>query len=87
MTSHLPNEYRELVEEAVEQTLLKLGLDIAQPGSVLELQKDFQHLRKWRVAVGAIESKGALAVIGTLTAGFLAAAWLGIKQLFGGGGS
>lgn len=82
--SDLTPETQAAVEEAVKQTLLKLGMDVSQPEHVVELQQDFQHLRKWRKSVNAVERQsflGAMAVLGT---GLVAALWLGIKQLITG---
>lgn len=82
--SDLPNEYKALVEEAVEQTLLKLGLNIATSEDVVELQKDFQHLRKWRSAVNSAE-QNVLTVGLTLAVGVLAFVWVSFKGVFAGG--
>jgi len=71
-------ELKGLMEEAVNNALTKMGIDIADP---LEMQRDFQHLRDWRVAVAAARTKGFLGIVGILTAGLLAAIWVGIKTL------
>jgi len=71
-------ELKDLMEEAVNNALTKMGIDIADP---LEMQRDFQHLRDWRVAVTAARTKGFLGIVGILTTGLLAAIWVGIKTL------
>jgi len=69
-------ELKALLQQAVTDAMVKLGMDIEDP---LEMQRDFQHLRDWRLAVKSAQSKGFLTVIGLLTAGFFAAMWIGIK--------
>lgn len=72
-------ELKALLQEAVTGALVKLGMDIEDP---LEMQRDFQHLRDWRIAVGQARSKGFLTVVGILTAGVLAALWVGLRVGF-----
>lgn len=79
--SELDEKYKAFVEEAVEQTLLRLGLNTSTSEDILELQRDFQHLRAWRKTTKNIERQSLLLVLGSLITGFLAAAWLGIKSL------
>lgn len=67
---------RTTVKEAVRETLTELGIDYSEP---LEMQKDFSHLREWRVTTEGMKSKGLLAVFGFLITGILAAAWMGLK--------
>lgn len=83
--SQLPSEYKLLVEEAVEQTLLKMGLSIATSDDVMELQQDFQHLRRWRKAVGAAEQNFMTVAI-TLVLGALAFVWVSFQGLLPGSG-
>ena len=71
-------ELRQLVEGAVDNALLKLGVDAQNP---LEMQQDFQHLREWREATVLIKRRGVLVITGTVVAGIIAAAWIGFKAL------
>jgi hypothetical protein len=73
-----PDEARALIREAVRETFLMLGVTVDDP---IEVQKDFQHLREWRNTTNSLKSKGLLTAIGIVTSGFLAAAWLGIKEI------
>jgi len=79
--NELTTEQRQLVEAAVEQTMLKLGVDVSNPEEIIQLQQDFQHLRKWRKTVNQIESKSVLTIVGIFATGVAAAIWLGFKQL------
>lgn len=71
-------ELKGLMEEAVQDAFLKMGIDHNDP---LEMQKDFQHLREWRVAVAAMRTKGMLTIIGIVLAGAAAALWVGLKSM------
>lgn len=73
-----PDEARALIREAVRETFLMLGVTVDDP---IEVQKDFQHLREWRNTTNSLKSKGLLTAIGIVTSGFLAAAWMGIKEI------
>ena len=73
-----PDEARALIREAVRETFLMLGVTVDDP---IEVQKDFQHLREWRNTTNSLKSKGLLTAIGIVTSGFLAAVWLGLKEI------
>ena len=66
------------MSEAVEDALVKVGMDLNDP---LEMQRDMQHLREWRIAVGTIKSKGMLSIVALLVSGLVAAIWIGFKTL------
>lgn len=69
-------DLRKLVAETVAETLLRMGLDSADP---IELQKDMQHLRQWRESVATVKRQGIMTAVGILTAGILGLIWLAIK--------
>jgi hypothetical protein len=71
-------EIRKIVSDTVRETLIELGIAHDDP---LEMQRDFQHLREWRLATAMIRRKGILAVLGLVIAGTAAAMWLGFKQM------
>lgn len=75
-----PEEARALIREAVRETFLMLGVKVDDP---IEVQKDFQHLRKWRTTTDSIKSKGLLTLVGIAVSGIAAAVWLGFKALLG----
>ena len=72
------NQVKTIVAEAVCETLIELGIAHDAP---LEMQKDFQVLREWRLASEAIRRKGVLTVFGIVIAGITAVFWVGIKQM------
>lgn len=67
---------REVIRETVHETLIELGVDYEEP---MEMQKDFQHLREWRITMEQAKSKSVMATVGFLIAGLVALIWLGIK--------
>lgn len=69
-------EIRKIVAETVEQTLTRMGIQAADP---LEVQRDMQHLRSWRVSTETIKRQGILTAVGIVTAGILGMIWLAIK--------
>ena len=71
-------ELKSLLEEAVNNAFTKMGMDVGHP---IEMQRDFQHLRDWRLAVVAVRTKGFLTIVGLLAAGLVAAVWIGVKAI------
>jgi len=71
-------ELKSLLEEAVQDAFTKMGMDVTDP---IEMQRDFQHLREWRVAAAAVRKKGLLTLVGIIVAGSAAAFWLGFKAM------
>lgn len=78
-----PEETQTLIRDTVRQTLLELGLNIERPGDIIELQKDFQHLRNWRKSVETLGLRGVLFALGVFISGALGAFLLGIKNILG----
>jgi hypothetical protein len=66
MTDH---DTKEVVKEAVREFLLALGVNIHTPEAVIELQKDFHHVRHSRLTVGAVKKEIGSKVISVLTGG------------------
>lgn len=82
MASHMtPDELkvliRDTVRETIDETFLRLGVKVDDP---IEMQKDFQHLRDWRLTTASLKMKAFLGAIGLLTSGALAALWVGLKN-------
>ncbi|WP_448043830.1 hypothetical protein [Bradyrhizobium liaoningense] len=57
-----------IVREAVKEFLLALGVDVTTPGSVIELQKDFHHVRHTRLTMGAVRREVGSKFVSALTA-------------------
>lgn len=70
------HEIRKIVAEAVEQTLLTLGIDADE---AVEIQKDMSFLRGWRESAGTVKRQGLMTAVGVLTVGFLGLIWIAVK--------
>lgn len=73
MTEH---EIRQIVAETVAETLMKLGVDAANPK---EMQADMQHLREWRQSINTVKRQGLITAVGVITVGLLGLIWVAIK--------
>jgi hypothetical protein len=74
-----PKTLNTLVSEAVRQTLLQMGVDASNP---IEMQRDFQHLREWRLASNQLRSRGILAILLIFISGLAGLLTLGLKAWF-----
>lgn len=72
------DEIRHLICQGVEDAMTRFGMDASNP---LEMQRDFQHLRDWRLSVQSAKEKGTLAIIGVLVSGMVGALLLGLKVI------
>lgn len=70
-------QLRSIIRESVQETLVSIGIDAADP---IEMQKDFQHLREWRMTTDSVKRKGIMTIVGILVAGGCAALWMGFKN-------
>lgn len=70
-----------MVQEAVHETLMGLGVNVSTPTAVIEMQRDFQHLRDWRKTTERVRTRGILVMAGLLVSGLCAALWLGFKSM------
>lgn len=72
------DQIKEIVSEGVYETFTQLGLDHENP---LEMQRDFQYLRDWRVASEQLKSKGLIILAWIIITGAIAALWIGFKNM------
>jgi len=70
-----------ITAKTIEATFTRLGIDISDP---METQRDFQHLRDWRVSIKAVKRKGVLAAVSFLTVATLGAMFMGVKTQISG---
>jgi len=70
------DELKEIVKDTVHETLTGVGIESSDP---IEMQKDFNHLREWRLVVNDVRKKSILTVCGLLLTGVLAFIWIGFK--------
>ncbi len=69
-------------EKAVENVLMRLGVDIEDAQAFRE---DMAHLRRSRIVTEAIASKSATVALTMIVGGFCTAVWLGFQAMFGKG--
>ena len=70
------SEMKRVVAEAVQETLVKMGVDIDDP---IEMQKDMSFLREWRNSTAAVKRHGLITAIGVLVVAGLGLVWLAIR--------
>lgn len=70
---------KKAAEETVQKLFTALGVDVSTPAGIIEVQKDFAHIRKIRVTGLAILSKAVMTAIGIITTGFITTMWLTLK--------
>ncbi len=73
------SQVKELITTTVGDTLTKLGVDHADP---LEMQKDFQHVRDFRLSTEAAKRKGFLTLVGIFVASVVGAIMMAAKEYF-----
>lgn len=61
------HDTKNVVREAVQEFLLALGVNVATPEAVIELQKDFHHIRNTRLMSRAVRNEIGSKVISVLT--------------------
>lgn len=74
------SQLRHVVETTVEETLLKMGVDVEDP---MEMQRDFKHLREWRQTTATLRKGGLMAGASIIVSGVLGLIWVGVKANFG----
>lgn len=78
-SSEIEHLASEAAHKAVRETLLMMGVDVTDPKSLIEVQKDFAHTRESRLAIATIKTRAYMVATGTVVAGILAAVWLALK--------
>ena len=73
------SEVKDLMKEAVAETLTGLGFDTEHP---LAVQRDLQYLRDWRHTTESIRGKAILVAVGITVVGLAGVLWLGFKAIF-----
>jgi len=73
------SEIKALMKEAVMETMTGMGFDTEHP---LDVQRDLQYLRDWRLTTETIRGKAILAAVGISVIGLCSVLWLGLKALF-----
>ena len=83
-------------KKAVEDTLLRIGVDIGNPikaqadflalrelSQMLgdrEFQEDLAYLRRWRISINSIQAKGLATLVGIVVTGLAAIVVMGLRK-------
>lgn len=73
-------ELEEIVTNSIKRAFTEMGIDSSKP---TEMQRDFVHLRRWRLAVDKTQSTTFTAAVVVLVGGIMGALWLGIQTSIG----
>ena len=73
MTSLSVEEIKQVAEEAakaaVRDILVAMGVDAHDPHSLIDMQKDFAHIRTWRESTETIKNHGMIAAVSFVVTG------------------
>nr|DAP56840.1 MAG TPA: hypothetical protein [Caudoviricetes sp.]DAU40488.1 MAG TPA: hypothetical protein [Caudoviricetes sp.] len=69
-------DINKIVENAVKETLTKIGIDPEQP---LEYQKDMAFVRSWRASSETVKRQGIITVYGIILTGIAGLIWAALK--------
>ncbi|MHC2251470.1 putative phage-like protein YoqJ [Bradyrhizobium embrapense] len=58
--------------EALQEFFLTIGVNVASPEAIIELQRDFHHIRSARKTVGNVRNKAWDVLTGSAVTGILA---------------
>lgn len=78
-SSEIQHIASETAKAAVRETLLAMGVDVSDPKSIQEMQKDMAHVRLWRQSVDTVRRQSLIAAVGILVSFIAGAIWLALK--------
>lgn len=73
---HIAGESAKL---AVREMLVAMGANAEGPDALIEMQKDFAHIRKWRQSVEAVQTRGLMVAVGIIVTGIAGAIWMAVR--------
>lgn len=77
--AEIKNVASEAATAAVNDLLLKMGVDVSKPDALIEMQADFAHTRKWRKSVETVQRQSLIAAVGVIVSGIAGAIWMAIS--------
>ena len=72
------SELEDVMTNSIKRAFTEMGIDTGNPQ---EQQRDFAHLRKWRISVDRVSSTGLATAAAVVVTGILGALWLGLSTL------
>lgn len=79
-TAEIEQIASEAARKAVRETFLALGVNATDSESIVEVQKDFAHVRESRLAFAAIKTRAYVVATGTVVTGIIAAIWMALRS-------
>ena len=76
----MDEQLKDVIKASVRETLMALGADVGNP---IEMQKDFAHIRKHRLAQDVAGTLVRRVAIITIVTGGVTALWLGFRDMIG----
>ena len=73
-----PEEVREIVQDAVKETLVSIGIN---PKDTTEVQQDMAYIRQFRLGTQSLKGNIGKTIITVLIPGLLYVVWSAIKVL------
>lgn len=70
-------EMRLIAQHAVDEAFTRMGMAADNP---IEMQRDFSHLREWRLATESMRTKSLLTLTAVLVTGVLGAIWVALRE-------
>lgn len=67
-------------DAAVRKLFLTMGVDTSDDKALIEMQRDFAHVRNWRKAKEKLQTVTISTAIGTLVTGLLGLLWVTLFQ-------
>lgn len=66
-------------QTALRDMLVVMGVDANDPKAMIEMQKDFAHVRAWRTSVDKMRTQGLLTAIGIFVTFVSGGIWLALR--------
>ncbi|MGX9443843.1 hypothetical protein ACWX0K_14875 [Nitrobacteraceae bacterium UC4446_H13] len=67
-------------DAAVRKLFLTMGVDTSDDKAMLEMQRDFAHVRTWRKSVETVRRQTLLAAVGVIVSGILGAVYMAFSR-------
>ncbi len=69
----------ESARAAVREMLLTMGVDASDDKALVEMQKDFAHVRLWRQSVDTVRRQTFIVAVGVVVSGIAGAILLAVR--------
>lgn len=66
-------------KQAVRELLVAMGVDANDPKALIEMQRDFAHIRRWRQSVETVRTQGLVVAVGIVFSGIAGAIWMAFR--------